>query len=86
MVHWQRHEETPPEATFIEHIEVVVEAESGDAACRASKALLGPEWTVRCVMVEPKRCIEPVLVHVNAETGVETWAYCGICPECRRGA
>lgn len=50
--HWQRHEPAPSDATFVEHIEVLVDAPSGDAAVRASKALLGDEWKVRVVGVE----------------------------------
>lgn len=48
MDHWQRHEPTPPKATFIEHLEVVVEAPNGMSAARAVQALL-PEWKLRCV-------------------------------------
>jgi hypothetical protein len=47
--HWQRHMDTPADATFIEHVEVFVEAPSGDAAARAAKAALGQEWTLRVV-------------------------------------
>lgn len=49
--HWQRRMDTPDDATFIEHVEVFVQAPSGDAAAKASKAALGPEWTLRVVAV-----------------------------------
>jgi hypothetical protein len=51
MAHWQRHEPTPHGATFIEHLEVVVEAPTGTAAGKAAQALL-PEWHVRVVMID----------------------------------
>lgn len=47
--HWQRRMDTPANATFIEHIEVFVEAPSCDAAAKAAKAAVGPEWTLRVV-------------------------------------
>lgn len=54
MEHWQRRMSAPSNAIFIEHIEVVIQAPSGDAAARASKAILGNEWIVRVVGVESK--------------------------------
>lgn len=52
MQHWQRYLGTPPGATSIEHIEVIVEAPTGAAAARAAEALFD-EWTIRCVTLEP---------------------------------
>ena len=51
MEHWQRRLGAPHGSTFIERLEVVVEASTGDAAAKAARALL-PEWTIRVVLVE----------------------------------
>ena len=54
MVHWQRQEHAPEGATFVEHIEVIVEAPTGAAASKAAESLLGKEWKIRVVMMEHK--------------------------------
>lgn len=51
MEHWQRSEPTPPEATCVERIEVVVMAPNGAAAAKAAQVLL-PEWVMRYVTME----------------------------------
>ena len=54
MEHWQRHE--PSEgATFIESIEVIVDAPTGNAAAVAAQRLLGSEWRTRVVRIEAKK-------------------------------
>ena len=55
MEHWQRHEPAPLDATFVEHIEVLVDAPTVDAGIKATKTLLGPEWRLRVVVVEKKQ-------------------------------
>lgn len=52
MRHWQRYMDAPEEAVFIERVEVVVLAQTGDLAAKAAKLLLGDEWSVSVVMPE----------------------------------